>query len=130
MGLNDSLFSYTMLSVALIAPIVSTLTYNSKVLMRWHKRDLSMDENIDFCFETLLLIIVIAGLILVAHWQNREAMLVTQVIEPSMKVQSLAGLIYNIVGSILIGVGVGLFKRIGHSRRQPAPHYVTVHMFF
>lgn len=36
----------------------------------------------------------------------------------------------NVVGSLLLGIGIGLYKRIANSQRPAAPRYCTVHVFF
>lgn len=36
----------------------------------------------------------------------------------------------NVFGSLLLGIGIGLYKRIANSQRPAAPRYCTVHIFF
>jgi|688.fasta_scaffold536696_1 hypothetical protein len=43
---------------------------------------------------------------------------------------ALDTVVYHILGSILLGLGIGLYKRIAHAVRAPTPRYPTVHVFF
>lgn len=36
----------------------------------------------------------------------------------------------NVIGASLLGIGIGLYKRIATSSKPAAPRYCTVHIFF
>ena len=126
-GLSRTQLSFFAMAACAITPIVSTLTYNQRLVGNWTLNQWTLDEKIDWFCEILLLALVIAGVCLFETWQRNGVLLTTSMLTYK-QADSAVHLI--LVGSILSGIGLGLFKKIANSDVLAGPRFLTVYMFF
>ena len=125
-GLRDHLLSYTSICLSLVTPVASTIAYHTKIGPQWAMRQIVDGEQVDISYELGFLFVAIMGMALVSTLQeesyhdriNHEEKYVFK------------SWIENVMGSTLIGIGIGLYKRIANAAKPAAPRYCTVHIFF
>ena len=69
----------------------------------------NIDEKIDWFCEVLLLALIIAGVCLFENWQRNYVLFTTQVLTHKQEDTTIH---LVIIGSILVGISLGLFKKL------------------
>ena len=125
-GLKDHLLSYTSICLSLITPVVATITYHSKIGKMWNYRQSNAGEQVDLSQEIGYLFVAIMGLALISTYQQERYDQNADKIE----LYVFTSWIENVLGSVLLGFSIGLYKRIATATKPATPRYCTMHVFF
>lgn len=93
--------------------------------MRLTIDQVELPHELGFLLAAILGLVLISNLMQTSHVHKTDELMMMN--EDRFVLNTIT---YNIIGSIFLGLGIGLYKRIANADRQPAPRYCTVHVFF
>lgn len=110
-GLQTHLFSYTMMSLSVLTPVMTTIVYHSKLARRWAIRPEPFEEQAEIFYEAGFLIVSVMVMALIAKLQREEY----KMSEQAINVYDFDSWYESVLGAAFLGGGIGLYKRIARA---------------
>ena len=127
LGLSRCQTSFFAMTVCSVTPIVASIIYHQRLMCGWSLAQWNLDEKIDWFSESLLLVVTVVGIGLFEKFQ-REAQMQSTIVHDYKSDRTAVTQV--LIGSVLLGVGLGLFKKLANSKLMVGPRFLTTFVFF